>query len=159
MRSYCLAALMSSDRTKQICLWMTIEIYIYVCASACVCVIFLISIWKYREFALKILVLITVDKRWKESVRLLQIVYTLPFFLLWFTNKWISRQIFCLLNWSKQLNENKIPFRKLLRNKVYTIAFRFCWTIIRTMRGYICGVRYRWMYKKCKNIWTFGKVV
>ena len=25
---YCLATLMSSDRTKQICLWMTIEIYI-----------------------------------------------------------------------------------------------------------------------------------
>ena len=26
---YCLATLMSSDRTKQICLWMTIYIYIY----------------------------------------------------------------------------------------------------------------------------------
>ena len=25
---YCLVTLMSSDRTKQICLWMTIEIYI-----------------------------------------------------------------------------------------------------------------------------------
>ena len=29
MGSYCLATLMSSDRTKQICLWMTIYIYIY----------------------------------------------------------------------------------------------------------------------------------
>ena len=27
---YCLATLMSSDRTKQICLWMTIYIYIYI---------------------------------------------------------------------------------------------------------------------------------
>ena len=27
--SYCLATLMSSDRTKQICMWMTIEIYIF----------------------------------------------------------------------------------------------------------------------------------
>ena len=26
----CLATLMSSDRTKQICLWMTIYIYIYI---------------------------------------------------------------------------------------------------------------------------------
>ena len=30
MGSYCLATLMSSDRTKQICLWMTIYIYIYI---------------------------------------------------------------------------------------------------------------------------------
>ena len=28
----------------------------------------------------------------------------------------------------------------LLRNKVDTIAFQFCWTIIRTMRGYISDV-------------------
>ncbi len=28
--SYCLATLMSSDRTKQICLWMTLYIYIYI---------------------------------------------------------------------------------------------------------------------------------
>ena len=28
--SYCLATLMGSDRTKQICLWMTIYIYIYI---------------------------------------------------------------------------------------------------------------------------------
>ena len=28
--SYCLATLMSSDRTKHICLWMTIYIYIYI---------------------------------------------------------------------------------------------------------------------------------
>ena len=41
----CLATLMSSDRTKQICLWMTTEIsihyiyiYIYVCVCVCVCV-------------------------------------------------------------------------------------------------------------------------
>ena len=27
---YCLATLMSSDRTKQICQWMTIYIYIYI---------------------------------------------------------------------------------------------------------------------------------
>ena len=31
--SYCLATLMSSDRTKQICLWMTIYIYIYIYIS------------------------------------------------------------------------------------------------------------------------------
>ena len=30
MGSYSLATLMSSDRTKQICLWMTIYIYIYI---------------------------------------------------------------------------------------------------------------------------------
>ena len=30
MGSYCLATLKSSDRTKQICLWMTIDIYIYI---------------------------------------------------------------------------------------------------------------------------------
>ena len=30
MGRYCLATLMSSDRTKQICLWMTILIYIYI---------------------------------------------------------------------------------------------------------------------------------
>ena len=28
--SYCLATLMSSDRTKQICLWITIEIYLFI---------------------------------------------------------------------------------------------------------------------------------
>ena len=37
---YCLATLMSSDRTKQICLWMTIDIYIY---------ILYIYIYIYRE--------------------------------------------------------------------------------------------------------------
>ena len=40
----------------------------------------------------------------------------------------------------------------LLRNKVDTIAFRFCWAIIRAMRDYISNVKYRWMYKKCKNM-------
>ena len=39
----CLATLMSSDRTKQICLWMNIYIYIYiriyVCVCVCVCVV------------------------------------------------------------------------------------------------------------------------
>ena len=30
MSSYCLATLMSSDRTKQICLWMTIYTYIWI---------------------------------------------------------------------------------------------------------------------------------
>ena len=30
MGRYCLGTLMSSDRTKQICLWMTIYIYIYI---------------------------------------------------------------------------------------------------------------------------------
>ena len=34
----CLATVLSSDRTKQICLWMTIYIYIYVCVCVCVCV-------------------------------------------------------------------------------------------------------------------------
>ena len=29
-----------------------------------------------------------------------------------------------------------------------TIAFRFCGTIIKVMRGYISEVKYRWMYKK-----------
>ena len=36
MGSYCLATLMSSDRTKQICLWMTIYIYIYIYIYVCV---------------------------------------------------------------------------------------------------------------------------
>ena len=33
----CLATLMSSDRTKQICLWMTIYIYVCVCEGVFVC--------------------------------------------------------------------------------------------------------------------------
>ena len=45
------------------------------------------------------------------------------------------------------------PNRKgIFIDKVDTIAFRFCRTIIRTMRGYISDVKYSWMYKKCKNI-------
>ena len=35
---------------------------------------------------------------------------------------------------------------------VDTIAFRFCWTIIRTVRGFKSDIKCRWMYKKCKNI-------
>ena len=33
MGSYCLATMLSSDRTKQICLWVSI----YVCVCVCVC--------------------------------------------------------------------------------------------------------------------------
>ena len=36
---------------------------------------------------------------------------------------------------------------------VDTIAFRFCWTIIRTVRGFISDVKCRWMDKKGKNIY------
>ena len=38
---------------------------------------------------------------------------------------------------------------------VDTIAFRFCWTIIRTMRGFISDVKCRSMYKKCKFLYIF----
>ena len=54
--NYCLATLMSSDRTKQICQWMTIYIYIniYVCVCVCVCVcVFVLDITNFTSVTLK----------------------------------------------------------------------------------------------------------
>ena len=55
--SYCLATLMSSDRTKQICLWMTIYIYIYMLEYI------LVSMFTYVH----IFLLFVDGKRWDEE--------------------------------------------------------------------------------------------
>ena len=48
---YCLATLMSSDRMKQICLWMTIVIYIYYLFSIVFISIVFNTFWSIRSLA------------------------------------------------------------------------------------------------------------
>ena len=55
--------------------------------------------------------------------------------------------IYMKKNWPQVIQIEMVYF---LRNKVDTIAFRFYWTIIRTIRSYISDVKCRWMYQKCK---------